>query len=311
MNKNLCIFIWFFVGILIFSLIRSHCNCDITEGYCCEPNPKCGLIESKSHEICQQMKTSADCNNYYFKSDDKYYNCKWTEDRYLGTGEECTGEIQAFYQCDPPEDRPEPGPDQGCSLNSTHGIYIGSAELRWKTYQNYISWLNCTDTTTGDCDNVFEIGDGTNDPCVKMNSINTDNASCSNYMFSLKGSDTDTEKRYISCTTQSDTDTDKCTGYYPGIYYFNASHAICDKGCCTHPVSDADSPATSECTTLDECNQKNSDGKSGRWISNPSCAKDAKDMCKPSNECTMNTLPGKPNNPIFINGCINLPVPES
>jgi hypothetical protein len=40
MNKNICVFIWFFVGILIFSLIRSHCNCDITEGYCCKAEDK-------------------------------------------------------------------------------------------------------------------------------------------------------------------------------------------------------------------------------------------------------------------------------
>ena len=53
MNKYLCVLFFFIVGILVYSLIRSYCSCDIVEG----------LINPCDVKICQTMKTTSDCEN--------------------------------------------------------------------------------------------------------------------------------------------------------------------------------------------------------------------------------------------------------
>ena len=91
MNKNLCIFIWFFVGILIFSLIISHCTCDITEGYCCIPEHNLPTPTTKNcpkdidpvtdYTKCNGL-TKDNCNKTYYKNSpdtDTYTTCKWSE----------------------------------------------------------------------------------------------------------------------------------------------------------------------------------------------------------------------------------------
>jgi len=55
--NNVCVIICFLVGVLIFSLIRSHCSCDVTEGLCCKPPSTCGDVGDGLSYKCPEGKT--------------------------------------------------------------------------------------------------------------------------------------------------------------------------------------------------------------------------------------------------------------
>ena len=84
MNKNLCIFICFLVGILVYSLIRSYCSCNVIEG---QIPPDCIKIycdykldnenfcddTTKRHKLNKLLKNNTSCeegknSSYYCKN---------------------------------------------------------------------------------------------------------------------------------------------------------------------------------------------------------------------------------------------------
>jgi hypothetical protein len=67
MNKSLCVLICFLVGILVYSLIRSYCSCDVVEGYLKfnnnyldSPN-KCRTGKDKNTDLCNEAATNPNC----------------------------------------------------------------------------------------------------------------------------------------------------------------------------------------------------------------------------------------------------------
>lgn len=94
MNKYLCVFIFFFISVLIFLLIRSYSSyrCKVVEGYCCKavtPAPPCNKIPPiksddlfKKIDISAYMKSGSDNNGIYIcglptqYTDAQYAKCK-------------------------------------------------------------------------------------------------------------------------------------------------------------------------------------------------------------------------------------------
>lgn len=119
MNKNICVFICFLVGVLVFMMIRGYCSCDIEEGYCCKgpcvPNPcnggtcipdienstytcKCKCPEGTPSEIlggtCPPGGVKCDtCDSGYNKVGDKCVNCTHTGTFPTGQNNQCGSHI--------------------------------------------------------------------------------------------------------------------------------------------------------------------------------------------------------------------------
>jgi hypothetical protein len=97
MNKNICVFICFLVGVLVFMMIRGYCSCDIEEGYCCESGEKPGPAPPTPVQgVC--------CANV--SGNEKYCSDK--------TESNCSSDFNCFYSavgpCPPPEPPPTPPP---------------------------------------------------------------------------------------------------------------------------------------------------------------------------------------------------------
>lgn len=98
--NNVCVIICFLVGVLIFSLIRSHCSCDVTEGYCCDPSPPepdCfgPLDKFIGHNTRWKSYNGWDGNTDHscdatLQSDDPGEKCYDPCLRYKGTAKECS-----------------------------------------------------------------------------------------------------------------------------------------------------------------------------------------------------------------------------
>jgi len=76
---NVCVIICFLVGVLIFSLIRSHCSCDVTEGYCCETE----------HVSCKSGSWVPDEKGYLLNNND--YPNSLIHDKYVSSLKDLTG----------------------------------------------------------------------------------------------------------------------------------------------------------------------------------------------------------------------------
>ena len=60
MNKSLCALICFLIGVLVYSLIRSYCSCDVVEGLLGRHNSKSNRLEEISSKNCKEN------NNFCF-----------------------------------------------------------------------------------------------------------------------------------------------------------------------------------------------------------------------------------------------------
>ena len=63
MNQILCLLICFFVGVLVFYLLKNTCGCKVVEGQTCKPGPG-NSAEGTGDSECHPLQTASDCRDH-------------------------------------------------------------------------------------------------------------------------------------------------------------------------------------------------------------------------------------------------------
>ena len=72
MNQILCLLICFFVGVLVFYLLKNTCGCKVVEGQTCKPDPASNPAEGTGDKICAPQTSAQLCK-------DQASGCVWID----------------------------------------------------------------------------------------------------------------------------------------------------------------------------------------------------------------------------------------